>query len=55
MKIKPELHRLLILSQDFEVYKRLIEQKRLPGLSIMAVNEPSEAIRIGSECELVFG
>jgi phosphoglycerate dehydrogenase-like enzyme len=51
----PIMHQLLILSQDFEVYKHLIEQERLPGLSILAVSEPDEAIRMGSECDLAFG
>jgi phosphoglycerate dehydrogenase-like enzyme len=55
MKIKPVVHRLLILSQDFEVYKRLIEQARLPGLSILAVGDPGEVICVGRDCDLVFG
>jgi phosphoglycerate dehydrogenase-like enzyme len=55
MENESELHQLLILSQDFEVYKRLIEQMKLPGLSILVANEPDEAIHIGGECDLIFG
>jgi phosphoglycerate dehydrogenase-like enzyme len=55
MENKSEPHKLLILSKDFEIYKDLIEQVRLPGLSILADSEPSEAIQIGRECDLVFG
>jgi len=50
-----ELHQLLILSQDFEIYRALIEQMKLPGLSIQAVKEPNEALNIGGECDLLFG
>jgi phosphoglycerate dehydrogenase-like enzyme len=52
---KSNRHHLLILSQHFETYKQLIEQASLPGLSVSAVSEPEQALRIGSECDLVFG
>lgn len=51
----PETHCLLILSQDHEEYQRLIEQAKLPGLSILATNLESEAAGIASTCDLVFG
>jgi phosphoglycerate dehydrogenase-like enzyme len=55
MEKESDLHQLLILSKDFEIYKRLIEQMNLPGLSILAASEPNEAIHIGGECDLIFG
>jgi phosphoglycerate dehydrogenase-like enzyme len=55
MMNEPNLHNLLILSQHFENYKQLIEQASLPGLSILAVGEPAQAVQIGAECDLVFG
>jgi hypothetical protein len=55
MMNKPNQHHLLILSQHFEIYKQLIEQASLSGLSILAVDEPNQAIKKGSECDLVFG
>ncbi len=55
MKNNIPLHRLLIVSQHYEIYKQLIEQSGLPGLSILAFSEPGEAIHLGSECDLVFG
>ena len=50
-----ENHRLLILSTDSKVYKRLIEHAGLPKLSILAENDPKDAIARGSECDLLFG
>lgn len=50
-----EIHRLLILSKDSTVYKRLIEQAGLPNLSILEENDPTKAIAFGSECDLLFG
>jgi phosphoglycerate dehydrogenase-like enzyme len=55
MNNRPKLHNLLILSQHFEIYRQLIEQANLPGLSIRAVGEPDQALRIGGGCDLVFG
>jgi len=55
MENESDLNKLLILSKDFEIYKRLIERANLPGLSILAASEPEEAIYIGSECNLIFG
>lgn len=49
------LHKLLILSQDFKYYQTLIEQTKLPGLSIVATDEPSHAIHISDDCDLLFG
>lgn len=50
-----EQHRLLILSQHHEIYKHLIDQQDLPGLSIVAMREPDEALRMGRDCDLLFG
>ena len=50
-----ERYQLLIVSQHYEIYKQLIEQARLPGLSIMAFDDPEQAIRNGYDCDLVFG
>ena len=55
MENKAELHHLLILSQDFKSYKQLIETTELPGLTIVAVDDPDEAINIGAESDLLFG
>ena len=55
MKIKPDTHRLLILSRDFQIYQRLIEAERLPKLAILACDDPREAIRLANDCDLVFG
>ncbi len=50
-----EQHHLLIVSQHFEIYKQLIEQARLPGLSIKAFDDPEQAIHDGNDCDLIFG
>jgi len=55
MENKAELHHLLILSKDFNSYKQLIETSELPGLTIIAVDDPDEAINIGAESDLLFG
>ncbi len=55
MKNKSELNQLIILSKDFEIYKQIIEQARLPGLTILAMDDPGEAIPCGTECNLLFG
>lgn len=55
MENRSELHQLLILSQEFETYRDLIEQMKLPGLSILAINEPNDAINKGGGCDLLFG
>jgi phosphoglycerate dehydrogenase-like enzyme len=46
---------LLILSQDFEVYKHLIDEASLPGLSILSTNEPHRAIQQGSQAKFLLG
>jgi phosphoglycerate dehydrogenase-like enzyme len=46
---------LLILSQDYALYRRLIETANLPGLSIFATPDPGEALQNASEAEMVFG
>jgi phosphoglycerate dehydrogenase-like enzyme len=46
---------LLILSQDAEVYKHLIERVSLPGLSILSTNEPEQAIQQDSYADLLLG
>ena len=55
MENNAEYHHLLILSKDFKSYKQLIETTELPGLSIIAVDDPDEAINIGAKCDLLFG
>jgi len=55
MENESDLHQLLILSKDFEIYKHLIEQMNLPGLSILVASEPNDAIYIGGDCDLIFG
>lgn len=55
MNISKGQHRLLILSQDFEEYQRLIIEARLPGLSILATAQEDEAIRMAGACDLLFG
>lgn len=47
--------RLLILSQDSIQYKHLIEAADLPGLSIYAVNEPTDTITCCDEFDLLLG
>ena len=48
-------HHLLILSQHFEIYRSLISQESLPGLSIVATGDPEQAILQGNGCDLLFG
>jgi phosphoglycerate dehydrogenase-like enzyme len=55
MYINQQVHQLLILSQDFETYSHLIELVDLPGLSIHATDDLKQAIRIGVDCDLLFG
>jgi phosphoglycerate dehydrogenase-like enzyme len=55
MEINLKLHKLLILSKDFKAYQSLVERVNLPGLSILATNEPGLAIQLGSESDLLFG
>jgi phosphoglycerate dehydrogenase-like enzyme len=55
MRNNPRKHQLLILSQHFEIYKQLIEQASLPGLSIQALSEPNHAINSGANCDILFG
>jgi phosphoglycerate dehydrogenase-like enzyme len=55
MKYTSRTHHLLILSQHSEIYKQLIEQKRLPGLVIHALGDPYQAMKTGSTFEIVFG
>ncbi len=55
MKNLNETHQLLILSKDSIVYKQYIEQAGFSNLSILAVYEPQEAIRLGGESDVLFG
>jgi phosphoglycerate dehydrogenase-like enzyme len=55
MKNKPEFHRLLILSKDFEIYKQLIVAAGLPNLTIQAFDDPSQAVQLAKESDLIFG
>jgi phosphoglycerate dehydrogenase-like enzyme len=47
--------RLLILSQDAVEYKRLLTEADLPGLSMYAVQKPTDTIPCGEEFDLLFG
>ena len=55
MKNNSIRHSLLIVSKHFETYQQLIEPAHLPGLSILAFNEPDRAIHSANGCDLVFG
>lgn len=55
MKNQPSLHHLLILSQNFEIYKQLIHQENISGINILAVRNPDEAIQLGGNCDVLFG
>ncbi len=55
MKSKFELHNLLILSKNYEIYKHLIEQANLPGLSIGAFDDPNLAVNSGGRFDVAFG
>ena len=55
MRTKSQKHHLLILSQHDEIYKQLIEQEVLPGLSCTAAKDPHEIIKSGDEFNIVFG
>jgi phosphoglycerate dehydrogenase-like enzyme len=48
-------HKLLILSEQAQEYARLLAEASLPGLSLVAVTGPEQALRRGAECDLVFG
>jgi len=54
MLIIPKEHKLLILSQDYEIYKQVI-QKRIEGLSILGTGDPAQARQLGGECDILFG
>jgi hypothetical protein len=55
MKNRPDLHQLLILSQDYDVYDQIIEQAGLPNLTIHAFDDPIQAIKQGNDCDLIVG
>jgi phosphoglycerate dehydrogenase-like enzyme len=55
MKNLFETHQLIILSKDSNVYKQYIEQAGFSNLSILATDEPEDAIRLGGESDLLFG
>ena len=48
-------HLLLIISHDCDIYKDLIEQENLPGLSIEAVKDPYLSVLDLEKFDLVFG
>jgi phosphoglycerate dehydrogenase-like enzyme len=54
MLIIPKEHKLLILSQDYEIYRQVI-QKKIEGLSILGTGDPALARQIGGECDILFG
>src|SRR4030042_2929147 len=55
MKNHPEHHKLLIISKDFKEYKFIIEKAGLANLSIQAIDDIDEAIKLGRESDLLFG
>jgi phosphoglycerate dehydrogenase-like enzyme len=55
MKSKFESHHLLILSKHYEAYKQLIEQAKLPDLSVAAFSDPNQAVYAGDRYDLAFG
>jgi phosphoglycerate dehydrogenase-like enzyme len=50
-----ETHTLLILSRDSDAYLQILSQAMLPGLSIFAHEDVEKALRIGADCDLLFG
>jgi len=48
-------HKLLILSQHFDIYRQLIEKEQLPGLSIDATSDPIDGLLNHTEFDLIFG
>jgi phosphoglycerate dehydrogenase-like enzyme len=48
-------HRLLIISRDAAVYKRLIEERALPGLNIEAVDSAAKALDHIKRCTILIG
>ncbi len=48
-------HRLLILSRHAPVYRRLIEQAALPGLSILTAADPAALDGSTRDCDIVLG
>ncbi len=55
MSITKDKHHLLILSQHDEVYKPLIDQANLPGLSITAIKKPLDFDPAREAFDLIFG
>jgi phosphoglycerate dehydrogenase-like enzyme len=55
METKSQKHHLLILSQHGEIYKQLIDQEALPGLSCTAVKDPKDIKPSDDEYDIVFG
>jgi phosphoglycerate dehydrogenase-like enzyme len=55
MDSSTQSHKLLILSQHFDIYRKLIEKEQLPGLSIVATPNPSEEYLDYTRFDLVFG
>jgi len=48
-------HHLLVLSEDHQVYIRLLEQARLPDLIITAASKPDQVTGKAGEFDLIFG
>jgi len=49
------MHNLLILSRHFREFQDLIQAANLPELSILATQDPADAIQRGIDSDLVFG
>jgi len=49
-----KVHKLLILSEDYEIYRQVI-QERIEGLTILATSQPAMASQMAGECDILFG
>jgi phosphoglycerate dehydrogenase-like enzyme len=47
--------KLLILSKQADEYCKLVEDVNLPHLELVATSKISEAILLGTDCEIIFG
>ena len=55
MKNQQAIHRLLILSTEYEAYKQIFAQAGLSNLSILASDDPVQAMKSGKLCDVIFG
>jgi phosphoglycerate dehydrogenase-like enzyme len=55
MKNQIDLHQLLILSTEYDVYKQIFAEAELSNLSIFASDDPVQAMKSGILCDVIFG